>query len=310
MIPTLKLDHISKVYNKQTVVDNISLCLYSGEIFGFIGPKGAGKTTIIKMICGLTNISSGHIFIDGYDIDKNFVKAINKIGAVVDYPNFYSHLSGRKNLKLLAKIYGKSAIARIPNIIKLLKMDKFIDNKVQTYSLGMVQRLGIAQALLNKPKLLILDEPTYGLDHEGIKEMRALIQTLATKEGMTIIISSHNLAELEQICHQVAIIRAGKLLTFRDMKQIKADIKNNQQICLYVNYPNYAGKLVQEKYDITVKVAGNSIIVPISEKYLAQVVTYLAHKHIKIYKTEKSNKTLEQLYFELLNDKPSSSSLF
>ena len=101
MIPTLKLDHISKVYNKQTVVDNLSLCLYEGEIFGFIGPNGSGKTTILKMICGLTGISTGHIFIDGYDIDKNFIKAVNNIGAVIEQPKFYTHLSGRKNLKIL-----------------------------------------------------------------------------------------------------------------------------------------------------------------------------------------------------------------
>ncbi|MBO5910219.1 MAG: ABC transporter ATP-binding protein [Clostridia bacterium] len=309
MIPVLKLNNVSKVYNKKKVVDNLSLMLFEGEIFGFIGPNGAGKSTTIKMICGLTNISSGSIFINGYDIDKNFKKAITSVGAVVEYPQLYSYLSGKANLKLFANFYGKSAKQRIPNIIKILKMEDFINKKVSTYSLGMKQRLGIAQAMLNKPKLLILDEPTNGLDPNGIKDIRNLLITLAKREKMAIIISSHNLAELEQICNQIAVLRAGKLLSFRNMNDINTEIENNQQICLYVNYPNYAGQLLQNKYKLKVKVAGNMIIVPIKEKHLATIITYLTYKHIKIYKTTKINKSLEQIYFDLLQDS-SSGSLF
>ena len=180
-------------------------------------------------------------------------------------------------------------------------MEGFINKKVSTYSLGMKQRLGIAQAMLNKPKLLILDEPTNGLDPDGIKDIRNLLVTLASREKMAIIISSHNLSELEQICNQVAVIRSGKLLSFRNMNDIHEEIENNQKISLHVNYPHYAGQLLQRKYNFKVKVAGNSIIVPIAEKHLASVITYLTYKHIKIYKTTKINKSLEQIYFELLN---------
>ena len=192
MIPVLKLNNVTKVYNGKKVVDNLSLLLFEGEIFGFIGPNGAGKSTTLKMICGLTSISSGSIFINGYSIDKNFQKAIANIGAVVEYPQFYPYLSGKANLKLLAKFYGKSALLRIPNIIKILKMEDFINKKVSTYSLGMKQRLGIAQAMLNKPKLLILDEPTNGLDVEGIKDIRALLQTLAVRERIYFPSESRN----------------------------------------------------------------------------------------------------------------------
>lgn len=300
MVPVLKLNNVTKVYNGKKVVDNLSLLLFEGEIFGFIGPNGAGKSTTLKMICGLTSVSSGSIFINGYSIDKNFQKAVANIGAVVEYPQFYPYLSGKANLKLLAKFYGKSALLRIPNIIKILKMEDFINKKVSTYSLGMKQRLGIAQAMLNKPKLLILDEPTNGLDVEGIKDIRALLQTLAVRERMAIIISSHNLNELEQICNQIAVIRLGKLLSFRNMSDIAQEIENNQRVCLQVNYPNFAGQLIEQKYKIKVKVAGNSVILPIPEKHLANIVTFLTYKHIKIYKTTKINKTLEQIYFELL----------
>ena len=309
MFPILKLNNVSKVYNKRKVVDNLSLMLFEGEIFGFIGPNGAGKSTTIKMICGLTGISSGNIFVNGYDVNKNFKKAIANIGAVVEYPQLYPYLSGKANLKLFAKFYGKSAELRIPNIIKILKMEEFINKKVSTYSLGMKQRLGIGQALLNKPKLLILDEPTNGLDPNGIKDIRSLLLNLAKHEHMAIIISSHNLAELEQICNQIAVLRNGRLLSFRNMDDINEEIENNQQICFFVNYPNYAGQLLQNKYNLKVKVAGNSIIVPIREKHLASIITFLTYKHIKIYKTTKITKSLEQIYFDLLQGK-SGSNLF
>ncbi len=309
MIPVLKLNNVSKVYNNKKVVDNLSLMLFEGEIFGFIGPNGAGKSTTIKMICGLTSISSGSIFINGYSVEKNFTKAISQVGAVVESPQLYPYLSGKANLKLFAKFYGKSALARIPNIIKILKMEEFINKKVSTYSLGMKQRLGIAQAMLNKPKLLILDEPTNGLDPEGIKDIRNLLTLLAKREKMAIIISSHNLAELEQICNQIAVLRSGKLLSFRNMSDISKQLENNQRVCMYVNYPNYAGQLLNRKYKINVKVAGNTIIVPIKEQYLASIITFLTYKHIKIYKTTKIYKSLEQIYFDLINNN-SSSDLF
>ncbi len=301
MFPVLKLKNVTKLYNKKPVVENLSLMLFEGEIFGFIGPNGAGKSTTIKMICGLTSISSGSIYINGYNIDNSFKKAIASVGAVVETPQLYPYLTGKANLKLFASFYGSPAIQRIPNIIKLLKMEDFINKKVSTYSLGMKQRLGIAQALLNKPKLLILDEPTNGLDPNGIKDIRNLLVKLASRERMAIIISSHNLAELEQICDQIAVIRAGKLLSFRAMEDIKEEMENKQKVCLYVNYPNYAGQLLQRKYNIKVKVAGNTIIVPVKEKYLAQLITFLTNKHIKIYKTTKIEKSLEEIYFELLN---------
>lgn len=309
MIPVLKLNNVTKIYNKKHVVDSLSLMLFEGEIFGFIGPNGAGKSTTIKMICGLTTISSGQIYINGYNIDTSFKKAIAHIGAVVESPQLYPHLSGKANLKLFASFYGKSATARIPNIIKILKMQNFINKKVSTYSLGMKQRLGIAQALLNKPRLLILDEPTNGLDPEGIKDIRNLLVQLAKNEHMAIIISSHNLAEMEQICNQIAVMRAGKLLSFRNMESLTQEVESKQKICLYVNYPNYAGKLLQRKYNIRVKVVGNTIIVPIKEKHLAQVITFLTYKHIKIYKTTNTSKSLEQVYFDILNG-DSNSDLF
>ena len=209
MLPTLSVKNLTKYYGQKRVVNDLSFSLYSGQIFGFVGPNGAGKSTTIKMITGLANCSSGDVRIGGYSINKSFTKAISDIGAVVEMPQLYGYLSGEKNLKLYASFYGKQAIKRVPEIVKLVGMENRIKEKVSTYSLGMKQRLGIAQALLNKPNLLILDEPTNGLDPNGIVEIRKILKVLAEKEKMTIIISSHNLAELEQTCDIIGIINNG-----------------------------------------------------------------------------------------------------
>lgn len=310
MIPVLKLKKVTKFYGKKKVVDNVSFSLFPGQVFGFIGPNGAGKSTTIKMICGLTSISGGFIYIDGYNVDRCFKKAISNVGAVVESPQLYPYLSGESNLKLFADFYGVKAHKRINNIMRLVGMTSYKDKKVSTYSLGMKQRLGLAQALLNKPKLLILDEPTNGLDPDGIKDMRNLIRTLAEKEKMAIIISSHNLAELELVCDEIAVIDDGKLVAFRTMREIKAEMSSKQRICFFVNYPNFAGQLIKEKYNIDCKIAGNCVIAPIKESDMARIITFLSNKHIRIYKTKKINKSLEEVYFNILNSNKPSTSLF
>ena len=306
----LKLKNVSKVYGKKKVVDSISFSLYPGQVFGFIGPNGAGKSTTIKMICGLTSISGGSIYVNGYNVERCFKKAISSVGAVIESPQLYPYLTGLGNLKLFAKFYGKSANKRIKNIMKLTGMTSFANKKVSTYSLGMKQRLGIAQALLNKPKLLILDEPTNGLDPDGIKEIRNLIRILAERENMAIVISSHNLAELELVCDEIAVIKEGKMIAFRTMRQIKEELESKQKICLFVNYPNFAGQLLMDKFKLNCKVAGNCVLVPIKESDTATVITYLTNNRIKIYKTKKINKSLEDIYFNILNSKNPSTSLF
>lgn len=310
MIPVLSLKNVTKAYRGKTVVKALSFSLYPGQVFGFIGPNGAGKSTTIKMICGLTSISSGDIYIDGYNIKRSFKKAIKNVGAVIETPQMYSYLSGYDNLKLFARLCDKNAMKRINNVMKLTGITSYANKKVSTYSLGMKQRLGIAQALLNKPKLLILDEPTNGLDPDGIIEIRRLIKTLAEKEKMAIIISSHNLAELELVCNQIAIIDDGNLISYKNMKEIKQELESNQKIAFFVDYPNYAGRLIMQKYKIPCKIAGNCVLAPIKERDSAEIITFLTKQKVKIYKIEKINKTLEEIYFKLLHSSNPPSSLF
>ena len=223
MLPVLNVSNLTKVYGQKKVVNNVTFSVFAGQIFGFVGPNGAGKSTTIRMITGLTPITNGDVTICGYSVKNAYKKAIEHVGGIIEMPQLYPYLTGMKNLKLFAKFYGKAAIARINPIVKLVGMENRINEKVSTYSLGMKQRLGIAQALLSKPKLLILDEPTNGLDPNGIVEMRNILKTLAEKENMAIIISSHLVDELEKIIDYAIFIKNGCVVTQGDAEQLRED---------------------------------------------------------------------------------------
>ena len=309
MLPILKVEGLTKTYGKKNVVNDVTFSVFPGQIFGFVGPNGAGKSTTIRMITGLTPITKGNVRITGYSVQHAFKNAILPVGAVVEMPQLYSYMSGLKNLKLFAGFYGKKAVARIPNIVKLVGLENRIKDKVSTYSLGMKQRLGIAQALLNKPQLLILDEPTNGLDPNGIVEMRNILRVLAEHEKMAIIISSHNLAELEQICDVIGIINDGKLIEYKTMEEIGEMVEERQKVELLCKYPNYAALLIKQKFNLKTRVVGNSVIAPIKERSIASIISYLTYKKIKIYGIKKIQKSLEELYFEILNNKRTSTSI-
>ena len=206
----LEVKKINKFFGKKHVIKDVSFKIDEGEILGFIGPNGAGKTTTIKVILGLQSLNSGEVLINGYSISKDFEKSILKVGAIVESPDLYMYLSGRKNLEMIGAMYKGVSKERIDEIIKMVGLEKRIDDKVSKYSLGMRQRLGIAAALVHKPNLLILDEPTNGLDPEGIKELRDLLKRLAKTEKMGILISSHNLLELESFVTDVCLIKMAR----------------------------------------------------------------------------------------------------
>ena len=197
----LKCENLKKQVKNKVIVENISFSMNKGDVVGFIGPNGAGKTTTIKLILGLIKLTEGKVYIDGYDIKKNFIKAMEKVGAIVETPDLYMYLSGYDNLKLTANNYKNITKKRITEVIKMVGLENRIKDKVSTYSLGMRQRLGIAEAIINNPELLILDEPTNGLDIEGTIEIRNLIKKLSN-EGIAILISSHNLTEIDNLCNR------------------------------------------------------------------------------------------------------------
>ena len=216
----LKCANLKKQIKSKVIVEDISFSINTGDVVGFIGPNGAGKTTVIKLILGLMRLSSGNVKINGYDIRNDFVRAIEKVGAIVESPDLYLYLSGYDNLKITANYYKNVTKNRINEVIKIIGLEKQIKDKVSTYSLGMKQRLAIGEAIINKPNLLILDEPTNGLDVEGIIEMRKLIKGLS-QQGIAILISSHNLTEIDNLCNKIIVIKNGKIIVNEAIEQFK-----------------------------------------------------------------------------------------
>lgn len=297
----LKVSHLTKKYKERYAVDDVSFDILEGEIFGLIGPNGAGKTTIIKMITGLAKPTNGDVLIAGKSVRRQFEKAITNVGGIIEMPELYSYMSGMDNLKFFASLYpNKISQAKIDSIVKLVGMENRINDKVKTYSLGMKQRVGIAQALLNDPKLLILDEPTNGLDPNGIKDMRKFLIGLAKKKHISIMVSSHILSEMEQLCDTVAIIDGGKILEVKTMSQIKKGLEADQKLCIKCDYPNYAGKLIILNYRIHVNLAGKTIIFKMPESKIPEITTLLVKEGISIFGVSTITKSLEEVFTDIL----------
>lgn len=217
----LEVSNLSKSFGKRKILDNINLTIHEGDIVGLIGPNGAGKTTLIKTILSLYKYDSGNVKICGYDTKKDLEKALSKTGSIIENPDMYLHLTGKKNLKITTLINDIKDKGYVDEMVKFVGLDDRINDKVKKYSLGMKQRLGLANALIKKPKLLILDEPTNGLDPRGIKELRAMLKKISTEQNMSILISSHILSEVENICDRVIIIDKGNIVSEFGIEEAK-----------------------------------------------------------------------------------------
>jgi len=292
----LECKNLHKDFGKKEILKDVSLKVFEGDILGFIGPNGAGKTTTIKLILGLQSITKGEVKINGYDIQKDFTKAIAKVGTIVENPDLYMYLTGRENLKLIANLYKEVDNSRIDEVIKLVKLENRIDDKVSKYSLGMRQRLGIAQALLHAPNLLILDEPTNGLDPEGIKELRDLLKTLAEQENMAILISSHNLAELETFCNKVSIIKNGVIIETNNV----ADIKNSvgEKRIIEVNNTDEIITILEKYKDKIEIIDKKHFSMTIEKDEVPEVVKTLVNKNLLVYGVRKQKVTLEDAFLK------------
>jgi len=218
-----------KRYGKLVAVDNVDLTVERGDVFGYLGPNGAGKTTSLRMLLGLIRPTSGESRLFGCDPLADGAKALRGVAGFVEGPRFYPYLSGRRNLRLLADLDGDGAKSRIEEVLELVELRDRADDKVGGYSHGMRQRLGIASSLLRAPRLLLLDEPTTGLDPAGMRDMRALVKRLAA-EGITILLSSHLLAEVEELCNRVAIIRSGRIVYEGTLVDLKATAASSYRL--------------------------------------------------------------------------------
>lgn len=293
----VKLEHVSKVIRGKKIVDNLSFEVRRGEVYGFLGPNGAGKTTTIRMMLGLISISEGRITIDGHDIRKQRGKALESVGAIVENPELYNYMSGYKNLLHFARMSKKPVSKeRIDTIVDIVNLTHAIKDKVKTYSLGMRQRLGIAQALLHNPSILILDEPTNGLDPAGIHELRDYLNRLAKEENIAVVVSSHMLAEIELMCDRVVIIQHGKYVDEQIIKN--ADQSHVKQPVEFEVDDLVRAKQLLKQYGI-VAAEQNTVIVELEKGQIPDVLQQLVQHNIRLYQVVTKKQSLEDMFLSL-----------
>ncbi|MCM3216194.1 ABC transporter ATP-binding protein [Niallia taxi] len=292
---TLSVRNLTKTIGKRQIIKDISFELKSGEVFGFLGPNGAGKTTTIRMLVGLIKPTSGSIQICGYDVKKDFSKAMERLGCIVENPELYPYLTGWENLQFFARMLKGVDDKRIQEIVELVGLKERIHDKVKTYSLGMRQRLGIGQALLSRPKVLILDEPTNGLDPSGIREMRQFIRFLAKEEGLSVLVSSHLLSEIQLLCDRVSIILSGKIIHTETVHSLLTA----QEKIFWRFTPMDAGVEILRSVSPSVTIDGDTVITPFIEEEAGQWSRLLFEANVQVKEMNRQIPSLEHLFLEL-----------
>lgn len=294
----VEIRNLTKVIGKKTIIDRLSFDVPKGEVFGFLGPNGAGKTTTIRMMVGLMSITEGDIVINGYHIKKDFEKAISHVGAIVENPEMYKFLSGYKNLIHYARMNTGITKERIDHLVHLLGLQNRIHDKVKTYSLGMRQRLGVAQALLHKPNVLILDEPTNGLDPAGIRELRDYLRKLAQEENIAVIVSSHLLSEMELMCDRIAIIQNGKLIDVKNIKELVNDVEH-LNVLFEVDAPAEVQAMLANKLEKEIRIVEGGVSVQTTREQIPSINQYLVESQVPVYGIKVLTKSLEDKFLEM-----------
>lgn len=300
--PTVQIKGLTKKIGSRLIIDNLSFEVPRGEIFGFLGPNGAGKTTTIRMMVGLMKPTDGDVWIEGKSIRREFEQAIRHVGAIVENPEMYKYLSGYKNLVHYARMVPGVSPERIAEVTRLVGLEARIHDKVKSYSLGMRQRLGVAQALLHKPTLLILDEPTNGLDPAGIRELRDYLRALARNEGISIVVSSHLLAEMELMCDRVGIIQNGRLIDVRLIRDF-VSAGETERYLFQVGAPDQAAALLREQ-GVAVNSTEEGLEVGVGAEQIADLNEQLVRAGIRVYGIWPVKKSLEDKFLEMTGGEP------
>jgi ABC-2 type transport system ATP-binding protein len=289
----LQATNLTKVIGDRTIVDDVSFALQPGEVFGFLGPNGAGKTTTIRMLVGLIKPTHGTVTVCGFDVRKEFEQAMRCIGCIVENPDLYRFMTGRENLEHFARMLGV-AKSEIERVAELVNLDHRLDQRVGTYSLGMRQRLGIAQAMLGSPRVLILDEPANGLDPAGIREIRELIRGLAAERGMAVFVSSHLLAEIELTADRVAIIHKGKILRSGPVRDL---ISSQRVMEIRVGDSDRAANILRDR-GVDLTVADDTLLANIDENEAPPLIAALAQNGIDVFHARQRVQSLEEMFLE------------
>lgn len=296
----LTLEHVSKKIGSRLIVDDLNMTVQPGEVYGFLGPNGAGKTTTIRMIVGLIRPTQGIVKIDGFDVGRNRSAALSRVGTIVENPETYKYLTGRQNLVQYARLAGiAERDRRIEEVIDIVGLSGRLDDKVRNYSLGMRQRLGLAQALLARPKLLVLDEPTNGLDPAGMREFRELMRRFA-REGMSVFVSSHLLSELQMMCDRVGILKAGRVITEQRIDDLVQ--RRVQAIRVCVGDALAAQQALMGK-GLTAHVeSAEMLAVQVGEDQAPEMIRALVAAHVDVFSVEPVKESLEDTFLELTGD--------
>ncbi len=293
----IRLENLSKTFGRRKkkvqAVRGINLEVTAGQVYGFLGPNGAGKSTTIRMIMDLIRPSSGEVLVYGRNVHQEHA-ILQKVGALVEGAMFYDFLTGRQNLNVLARTSGLTDTSRIQTLLEQVNMADRADRFVKGYSTGMKQRLGLAAALLHDPELVILDEPTNGLDPAGIQEMRGFIRQLADKQGKTVFLSSHLLGEVEQVCDRVAIINEGEIIREGKVADLLAA---QSQLVLEVEPVEQATAVLNEKWSVTPN--GKSITVLAERSDTPAIIQQLVAHDIAIYQAKSGRQSLEQFFLDV-----------
>lgn len=296
----LEVEGLSKQIGNRKIVDRLSFQMRKGQIVGLLGPNGAGKTTTIRMMVGLIGMTEGDVRIEGYSVRNSFSRAIGYVGGIIENPEFYSYMTGYDNLKQYQRMSRGVSEDRIEKVLDMMGLTDAKHKKVKTYSLGMRQRLGIAQALLHKPSILILDEPTNGLDPAGIREMRDYLKNAASGEGLAVLVSSHLLSEIELMCNEVVVIQQGKLVTVKQLGE-KATVQDEVTLSLRVDQLVNTKTLIDCTHNM--KVLGvdpdrGELTIQTRDAEVPQLVSLLAAQGIGLYRIEEHRETLEDEFLK------------
>jgi ABC-2 type transport system ATP-binding protein len=294
----LEIRNLTKRIGNKIIIDHLNFEVPRGEVFGFLGPNGAGKTTTIRMMVGLMSITEGDVLIDGHSITSDFEKAIVKVGAIVENPEMYKFLSGYDNLIHFARMVPGVTKERIQEVIRLVGLENRIHDKVKTYSLGMRQRCGVAQALLHKPSLLILDEPTNGLDPAGIRELRDYLHTLTREEGISVIVSSHLLSEMQLMCDRVAIIQEGRLIDVQSIKDIMNE-ETNSPVIFELDDIELGLQTLASHPSAKPKKVDDGIECWLDKNQIAEINESLVKAGVKVYGIKKIAPSLEEKFLQM-----------
>ncbi|WP_211744929.1 ABC transporter ATP-binding protein [Paenibacillus sp. Marseille-Q4541] len=305
----LSVKHLKKKIKRKWIIKDVTFDVYAGEIFGFLGPNGAGKTTTIRMLVDLIKPTEGVVSVCGYVVHQKPEHALRYVGSIVENPEMYTYLTGFENLEHFARMLPDVSEDRIYEVAQIVGLDQRIHDKVSTYSLGMRQRLGIAQALLGRPKLLILDEPTNGLDPKGIKELRAFIKKLA-EEGLAVLVSSHLLSEIQLLCDRVAIINKGEVLTVGKVDELIGEhshvtvwhlTPSDEGARWLMNHPRIKRIKDTSMLDdaLIASLGPNAVITEMPEELVSEMVKTMVRAGVKVEGVQRVNPTLEQLFLRM-----------